>query len=183
MIGNSIGPYRIREKLADDRGGTVYLALDERLDRLVALRRAPHRCADDPVARETFLADARRAAQIEHPAVSAIHELGDDDGTPFVVTALDGERTLEDELASGPMPPDRALSMAADLAEGVAAIHAKGLVHGAFTPSSIDVGPDGGFKIRNLGFPPPIRPGTSLDLANDRLVRIASPELCEGGEM
>ena len=72
MLGSAIGPYRIRRLLADDRSGEVYLANDERLDRLVTLRVAP-----------AFLATARRATQISHPAVSSIQELGEEDGRPL----------------------------------------------------------------------------------------------------
>lgn len=180
MIGNAIGPYRIREKLADDRAGEIFLALDERLDRLVALRLAPARLAEDPESRDAFLDAARRAAQIDHTAVTAIHELGDYDGAPFVVTTIDGTQTLEDDLADGPLPPKQALQRAIDLASGLAAIHEKGLTHGSLTPSSIGVGADGAVAIRNLGFPPAIRFGMSLDLTNDELVQVASPELCSG---
>lgn len=182
MLGSAIGPYRIREKLGEDRAGALYLALDERLDRLVALRQAPSRLADDPDAREAFLAEVRRAAAIEHPAVSRIHELGEQDGRPFVVTALDGDRTLEDVLTDGPVEPLQALGWAIEIAGGLGAIHAQDLTHGALAASSIGVGPDGAVSIRNLGFPPALRPGASLDLADSEAVRIASPELCSGAD-
>ncbi len=182
MLGSSIGPYRLQKKLGEDRAGSIYLALDERLERLVALRLAPSRLADDDAAREAFLGEVRRAAAIEHPAVSSIHELGESDGVPFIVTALDGDKTIEHELDSGALPPDKALGWATLLADGLAAIHQKGLMHGALTGSSIGVGQDGEVAIRNLGFPPSIRPGASLDLADPDAVRIASPELCSGGD-
>ncbi|HUP62479.1 MAG TPA: FlgO family outer membrane protein [Thermoanaerobaculia bacterium] len=130
-----IGPYRIVRKLGEGGMGVVYAAEDERLNRTVAIKII--RDAGDGSARERFLREARAAASLTHPNVCQLFDIGDEEGSPFLVMELlDGE-SLAERLRRGPLPLQEAAQTALSMLTALDALHARGFVHRDLKPSNI----------------------------------------------
>jgi serine/threonine protein kinase len=145
------GRYRIGDLLGRGGMGEVYDAVDERLDRPVALKRLREDMADDPSMRRRVETEARLAARLTHPNVVTVYDSGLDGRHPFIVMERLGGRTLRDELASGPMEADHAREMALQVLEALAAAHAIGLIHRDVKPGNILVGPGDTWKVADFG--------------------------------
>ena len=112
--GTRLGPYQMVQPLGAGGMGEVYKARDTRLDRTVAIKVLPSDVASDPDVRARFEREARAVAALDHPHICAIYDVGDHDGTHFIVMPhLDGE-TLDARLsrAKGPLPIDQAVKIA-----------------------------------------------------------------------
>src|SRR5262249_45060489 len=136
-----IGRYVILEALGAGGMGVVYKALDPQLQRTVAIK-VP-RC-DDPsqatqVARRRFLREARAAAAIRHANVCPIHDVGEQDGVPYVVMAFVEGQSLAARLGAqrGFRAPQAALRLAREIAEALAAVHSHGIIHRDLKPGNI----------------------------------------------
>ena len=149
--GTDIGPYRIVEEIGRGGMGVVYDAEDTRLRRTVALKALPAEYARDPVRRERLTREARAAAALTHPSIATIYALEEHDGSLYLVSELVRGQTLRDELARGPLPPERLLPTLIELASGLAAAHAAGIVHRDFKPENIVRCLDGRVKILDFG--------------------------------
>ncbi len=133
-----IGGYRILGLLGAGAMGRVYLAHDDTLDRNVAIKVMNRRRARDPRARQRFLREGRTAAAIDHPHVLMVHAVGEDDGLPYIVMQLLQGRTLGDKRnEAGSLPVGEVLRIGREIAEGLAAAHARGLVHRDVKPDNI----------------------------------------------
>src|SRR5262249_47562697 len=111
-----LGPYEIQSAIGAGGMGEVYKARDTRLDRVVAIKGLPQTLASDPQFRERFDREARTISQLEHPHICAVYDVGDQDGTSFLVMQyLEGE-TLEHWLRKGALPIDQALQYAIQIA-------------------------------------------------------------------
>jgi len=109
--GTRIGPYEIVSPLGAGGMGVVYRARDPRLDRTVAIKVLSSSTAADPSFHERFTREARALSSLEHPHICSVYDVGEQDGTPYLVMQyLDGE-TLSDRLARGPLPFDQALTL------------------------------------------------------------------------
>jgi TolB-like protein/Flp pilus assembly protein TadD/predicted Ser/Thr protein kinase len=128
MIGRTLSHYKILAKLGEGGMGVVYRAEDTRLGRTVALKflRAASLGEEEKV---RFLNEARAAASLQHPNVCTIHGVDDVDGEMFIAMAFVDGHSLADEVAKGPLPIDRAIAIATQVADGLSAAHAKGIVH------------------------------------------------------
>ncbi len=150
-IGTTIGHYRILACIGSGGMGTVYRAHDTLLDRDVALKFLP------PLntrldAEERLFVEARAAAALEHPNVCSIHEIGQaDDGRPFIAMALYEGETLKGRLAHGPLPLEEAVATAIQIARGLAAAHARGIVHRDVKPGNVMLGADGTVRLLDFG--------------------------------
>jgi len=137
VIGRDLGGYRIEAVLGRGGMGVVYRATDMRLGRKVALKVLPPDSGDDETFRARFLRESRGAAAIDHPGVIPIYEAGDVDGQLYIamryVDGIDLERLLS---AEGPLAPERALALVAQLAAALDAAHERGLVHRDVKPSN-----------------------------------------------
>lgn len=133
-----IGGYRILRLIGSGAMGRVYLAHDDRLDRRVAIKVMTRDRARDPDARRRFLREGRAAAAVEHPHLLTIHAVGEHEGLPYIVMQLlEGQTLGAHRAASGPMPVAEVLRIGREIAEGLAAAHARGLVHRDIKPENV----------------------------------------------
>ena len=149
--GVRLGPYLITQPIGAGGMGEVYRAHDTRLDRDVAVKVLPTEIAQDPDRRARFEREARAVAALTHPNVLAVHDVGTQDGTAYLVTELlDGE-TLRQRLADGGVAPRKAVEMGIQIASGLAAAHEKGIVHRDLKPENVFITRDGRVKILDFG--------------------------------
>jgi serine/threonine protein kinase len=151
MIGRAVSHYRVLSPLGSGGMGVVYLAEDERLGRQVALKFLPPESAASHQALERFRVEARAASSLSHPGICAIFDIGDDDGTPYIVMeALRGE-SLRDRINRGPLKVADLLDISIQLADALDAAHAQGIIHRDIKPSNIFIGDKNRTKILDFG--------------------------------
>jgi serine/threonine protein kinase len=135
--GLLLGPYEILAPLGAGGMGEVYRARDTRLDRTVAIKVLPAQFSADPQFRERFDREARAISALEHPHICALYDVGDHDGTSFLVMQfLEGE-TLADRLTRGPLPLDQGLQYAIQIADALDKAHRAGIVHRDLKPGNV----------------------------------------------
>jgi len=155
----------IEKELGHGSGGVVFLARDRLLDRSVAIKIL--RQAGDAQALARFAQEARAAGALEHPNVLVVHDVGVD--PPFIVSELLSGRTLRARLQEGPLSPDEALTLALQLARGLAATHEQRIVHRDLKPANLFLLEDGRLKILDFGVAkllPSVRPAPGTGSAS-----------------
>jgi len=156
LIGSKLGPYESLEQLGAGGMGEVYLAKDTRLGRQVAIKVLPADFAHDPERLARFEQEARAAAALNHPHIAVVHDVGsenDDDGKPIhfmVQEHLEGD-SLKGRLEIEPLPLDKALGLAVEIAEALTAAHGGGIVHRDLKPDNIFVSTSGHAKVLDFG--------------------------------
>ena len=133
--------------------GTVYRATDLILDRTVAVKVLPAELAEGDASHvERFQREARAAASLAHPGVVAVYDTGEDDATRFIVMECVNGRSLSQVLRDeAPLDPERAVGIAARVADALAAAHAGGIVHRDIKPGNVMVADDGAVKVLDFG--------------------------------
>jgi len=152
MIGQTISKYRVIEQIGQGGMGVVYKAEDLRLRRHVAIKLIAPELTRDPLARSRFLQEAQTISSFEHPNICVVHEIDETaDGRMFMAMTYYAGETLKQKIARGPLPLDRALDIAAQVAEGLARAHEQGIVHRDVKPANILVPDRGPVKILDFG--------------------------------
>ena len=156
--GARLGPYEIHSAIGAGGMGEVYRARDTRLNRDVAIKVLPAAFSTDPDRLQRFAQESRAAAALNHPNILSIHDIGEDRGTPYVVSELlDGE-SLRERMRTGPLPTRKVIGYARQIANGLAAAHAKGIVHRDLKPENLFITSDGRAKILDFGLAKFIHP-------------------------
>ncbi|AFL88212.1 serine/threonine protein kinase [Terriglobus roseus DSM 18391] len=148
------GPYVVLEQIGAGGMGAVYRARDRRLERDVAIK-VLHRHLEMASARERFLREARAVSSLNHPNISTIFDIGEQDGDPYLVMELLHGQSLKDRLVDGvPMLPAELEAIATQAALALAAAHAKGIVHRDIKPANLFLvdGPHGEKQLKVLDF-------------------------------
>jgi Tol biopolymer transport system component len=135
--GARLGPYEILAAIGAGGMGEVYRARDTRLDRTVAIKVLPAHVSADPDRQARFAREAKTIAGLNHPHICTLHDIGEHEGTTYLVMEhLTGE-TLAERLEKGPLPLEQALTVATEIAEALAAAHRQGVVHRDLKPGNV----------------------------------------------
>ncbi len=151
MIGQTVSHYRIVGKLGGGGMGVVYEAEDTRLSRHVALKFIPLEMVHDKKSLDRFMREARAASQLNHPGICTIHDIDDNGGHPFIVMEKLQGISLKERMRGKPMEIDEILDIGIQVADALAASHAKGIIHRDIKPANIFVSQTGQTKILDFG--------------------------------
>jgi serine/threonine protein kinase/Tol biopolymer transport system component len=149
--GMKLGPYEIQSALGAGGMGEVYRARDTRLDRIVAIKVLPASFSTDPERLRRFEQEARSVAALNHPNILAVHDIGTYESAPYMVCELLEGETLRERMQGGVLSSKKAIEIASQIAQGLAAAHDKGIVHRDLKPENIFLTKDGRVKILDFG--------------------------------
>jgi beta-lactam-binding protein with PASTA domain/tRNA A-37 threonylcarbamoyl transferase component Bud32 len=185
LIGRTLdGRYRVESRIADGGMATVYLAVDRRLEREVALKvMRPHLVHDETFVTR-FRREARSAAALSHPNVVAVYDQGEDDGHVFLAMEYVPGLTLREVLQEeGPLSPRAALDILDPLLMALAEAHAKGLIHRDVKPENVIISENGSVKVADFGLARAVSSQTMTGSSGLLLGTVAylSPEQVERG--
>jgi non-specific serine/threonine protein kinase len=182
--GTEVLHYKILEKIGSGGMGEVYLALDTKLNRKVALKFLPPHLCQDEDCRKRFTREAQAAAGLDHPNVAAIHEVGEHQGRPFYGMQIVEGQSLKEVIAGTDLPIDRILEIGIQVCDGLQAAHDNGVIHRDIKPSNILLDDHGRVRIVDFGLAA-IRGSEQLTQTGSTLGTIGymSPEQVQGKEI
>ena len=151
MVGRRLGHYTVLERIGAGGMGVVYRARDERLQREVALKVLPEGLLADDAARRRFRREALALSQLNHPNIATIHDFDSDGGIDFLVLEFIPGVSLDARIATGRLPEAEVVRLGIQLAQGLEAAHARGIVHCDLKPSNLRITPDGRLEILDFG--------------------------------
>jgi len=185
LIGRTLdGRYRVLSRIAEGGMATVYLALDERLDREVALKVMRQHLTHDESFVTRFRREARSSASLSHPNVVAVYDQGEDDGCIFLAMEYVPGKTLREVLRDeGPLSPRAALDVLDHVLQALAEAHAKGLIHRDVKPENVILNDNGTIKVADFGLARAVTSQTVTSTQGVLLGTVAylSPEQVERG--
>ncbi len=130
LAGALKGQYRLQREVGRGGMGVVYVAHDERLDRLVAIKTLPPHLSNDAVVRDRFLREARTAAALSHPNIVSVHRADEIGGAVFFVMGyVDGESLAHRIQRAGPLPPKQLIPILHDVVDALGYAHTRGVIH------------------------------------------------------
>jgi len=195
-VGARLGAYEIEGEIGSGGMGEVYRARDTRLERTVAIKVLPRAFGGDPERRARFEREAKTIAGLNHPHICTLHDIGDHEGTVFLVMELLAGETLAEHLRKGPLPLEQALTVATHIAEALAAAHRQGIIHRDLKPANVMLTKAGAklldfglAKLKRHGAQPegadaPSAPTLSAALTGERTIvgtlQYMAPEQLEG---
>jgi len=167
LTGRTLGHHVILERLGEGGMGVVYKARDDRLSRLVALKVMRQDWMADAERKRRFVREAQAASALNHPNIVTIYAIDTDCGVDFIAMEYLGGGTLADVIASGPLPAERALRLAGQVADALTAAHEAGIVHRDLKPSNIMVSAQDRVKVVDFGLAKLVEPWAhSAETAN-----------------
>ena len=176
--------YRVLSHIADGGMASVYVALDERLDREVALKVMRPSLAADETFVSRFRREARSAARLSHPNVVAVYDQGEDEGRMFLAMELVNGHTLRQVMQDeGPLTPRAALDIIDAVLQALGAAHSAGLIHRDVKPENVILREDGVVKVADFGLARAVTSATSTAQTGVLLGTVAylAPEQVERG--
>jgi len=186
--GTRLGTFEVLSPLGAGGMGEVYRAHDTELGREVALKLLPESLADDPERLARLKREARALAALNHPGIATVHEIGDADGTSFLVMELVEGPTLAERLERGALPVDEALELGHQIAAALEAAHEKAIIHRDLKNANIKLTKEGQVKLLDFGLakvavggevesegPTAAREGTAALFAASRTVARSCP--------
>jgi serine/threonine protein kinase len=178
--GTRLGPYEIVSPLGAGGMGEVYRANDTRLERSVAVKVLTSHLSFSPELRQRFEREAKTISKLSHPHICAIYDVGQADGTDYLVMEyLEGE-TLTQRLARGPLPADQVLRYGIEMAEALDQAHRQGIVHRDLKPGNVMV-TKSGVKLLDFGLAKAFAPVASLSGVTALPTVAGAPDLTQGG--
>ncbi len=195
--GIRLGPYEIVSAIGAGGMGEVYRARDTRLDRTVAIKILPPHLSDDPTLRQRLEREAKAISSLNHPHICVLYDVGNQDGTQFLVMECVEGETLTKRLEKGPLPLEQVLKCGTEIADALDKAHRSGVLHRDLKPSNIMLTASGA-KLLDFGLAkaaPPLAAGATLTAAATRTTPITqqgtivgtfqymSPEQVEGKEL
>jgi len=157
----TLGHYRVLEKIGEGGMGVVYRAHDEHLEREVAIKILPAGTLADEASRKRFRKEALALSKLNHPNIETVHDFDSQDGTDFLVIEYVPGATLHEKLAAGPLPEKEVAQLGVQLCEGLAAAHQQGVIHRDLKPDNVRVTADGRLKILDFGLAKLVQPVSS----------------------
>lgn len=152
MIGQTVSHYKILDKLGEGGMGVVYKAQDLRLDRTVALKFLPTHLGADEEQKKRFFQEAKSASALDHPNICTIHEIDQTDGGQiFICMAYYEGEPLNKKIEKGPLKLEESVSIAGQIAQGLAKAHRQGIVHRDIKSGNVVITADGVAKIVDFG--------------------------------
>jgi eukaryotic-like serine/threonine-protein kinase len=166
VIGQTLGHYRIVAQIGVGGMGEVYSALDERLERDVALKILPAGALSDESARKRFRKEALALSKLNHPNIATIYDFDTDSGIDFIAMELVTGETLSEKVASGALPEKTVVTLGSQIADALAEAHEHGIVHRDLKPGNVMVTPKDRVKLLDFGLAKLLRPVASMTTAD-----------------
>ncbi len=151
LVGQTIGHYKISERIGTGGMGEVYLATDMTAGRKAALKLLPMRFTGDAERLKRFQQEAHAVVGLNHPNILTVYEIGEDHSTHYIASELIEGETLRQRLTRGRMQLSEAVDVAIQVASALAAAHEAGIVHRDIKPENIMLRPDGYVKVLDFG--------------------------------
>ncbi len=151
MIGGTLGRFRITEKIGEGGMGVVYRAFDTRLNRTVALKVLPAALLADESRKQRFVQEAIASSALNHPHIITTYDIDAVDGVDFIAMEYVEGQSLDRVIQGQPLPVERVIDYAAQLAGALAAAHRAGIVHRDIKPANLMIGNDGRLRVLDFG--------------------------------
>ncbi|MEP6644396.1 MAG: serine/threonine-protein kinase, partial [Acidobacteriaceae bacterium] len=177
--GTKLGPYEIQSPLGAGGMGEVYRAIDTRLERTVAIKILPEHLSDSAEARQRFDREARSISSLSHPNICHLYDVGQQDGTSYLVMEYIEGETLGQRLRKGRVPLEQVFRIGAEICEGLEKAHRSGVVHRDLKPGNIMLA-KGGAKLMDFGLAKaPVAPLGGASCSNS-MATMSQPLTTEG---